>query len=442
MQFPDREAVARADLERLYRAAITAVDPARLMYSALDGAIAAAVKLQPEIAAARRVSVLVAGKAAAAMALALESRLGDRIADGIAVIPVAADDPQLRRIDVLRAEHPIPGRSSEHSAHAALDLAHGLRSEDLLIVALSGGASAMLAAPDEGITLEDKIVVTRALLRAGAPIREINIVRKHLSAIKGGRLAAAAAPARSFSLILSDVPGNDLATIGSGPTAPDPTTFADAVSVLKRRGVWGRAPEPVRDHLERGAAGQFPETLKAGDAAFAGVTNAIVGDNSTALEAAGRAAVAAGYRVERLAELRGEADDLGRALAARVAALPHGKVCAIAGGEPVVTVRGSGKGGRAQHCALAMAAAIAQRYAAREIYALVAGSDGIDGPTDAAGGFATRATVARAAARGFTAATALARYDAYNLLEAAGDLFRTGPTGTNVADLFFAIVND
>jgi glycerate 2-kinase len=441
MPSADHDAAARAELERFFRVAIAAVDPARLIFRALDGALAEAAALPDAIAQARRVVVLAIGKAAAAMASALEARLGDRIADAIAVIPAGDEDPALLRFDLLRGEHPVPGRASEHSAHAALDLVRGLRDDDLLIVALSGGASAMLSAPAPGLLLEDKIAVTAALLRSGAPIREFNLVRKHLSAVKGGRLAAAANPARVFGLILSDVPGNDLATIGSGLTAPDPTTFADAISVMKRRGLWGRAPERVRAHLERGAAGEIAETPKPGAAAFARVTNAIIGDNSTALDAAANAAAAAGYAVERMPELRGEADALGRALANRVAALSGRRICAIAGGEPVVTVRGGGKGGRAQHCALAMAAELARVAPQRAIVALFAGSDGIDGPTDAAGAFVTAASIARAEARGLSAATALARNDAYNLLEGAGDLFRPGPTGTNVADIFLAIVN-
>ena len=441
MTSADYEAAARADLSRFYRAAIAAVDPARLINRALDGALADTAALPAELAAARRVIALAIGKAAAAMASALEARLGDRIADAIAVIPTLEDAPELVRFDVLRGTHPVPGRASEQSAHAALDLVRGLRDDDLVIVALSGGASAMLSAPCPGLLLEDKIAVTEALLRSGAPIREFNLVRKHLSAVKGGRLAATASPARVFGLILSDVPGNDLATIGSGLTAPDPSTFADAVSVLKRRNVWGRAPERVRDHLERGAAGQILETPKPGDAVFTRVTNAIIGDNATALDAAASAAAAAGYAVGRFSELRGEAEELGRALANQVAALPHRRICAIAGGEAVVTVRGGGKGGRAQHCALAMAAELSRIAPERKVLALFAGTDGIDGPTDAAGGFASPATVACAAARGLDPATALARNDAYNFLDAAGDLFRTGPTGTNVADIFLAIVD-
>ena len=441
MPFADHEPAARAELARFFRAAIAAVDPARLIFRALDGGIAETAALPAAISAARRVIALAIGKGAAAMASALEARLGDRIADGIAVIPALDDTPLLERFDVLRGEHPIPGRASEHSAHAALDLVGGLREDDLLIVALSGGASAMLSAPAPGLLLEDKIAITEAILRSGAPIREFNLVRKHLSAVKGGRLAAAANPARVFGLILSDVPGNDIATIGSGLTAPDPATFADAVSVLKRRGLWGRAPERVRAHLERGASGEIAETPKPGDPFFARVTNAIIGDNAAALDAAESAAAAAGYTVARFPELRAEADALGRALANRIAAMPAGRICAIAGGEPVVTVRGGGKGGRAQHCALAMAAELAQVAPERKIIALFAGSDGIDGPTDAAGGFASPATVARADARGMSAATALARNDAYNLLDGAGDLFRTGPTGTNVGDIFLAIID-
>ena len=188
-----------------------------------------------------------------------------------------------------------------------------------MLIALSGGASALIAAPAGAITLDDKIAVTSALMRGGATIRELNIVRKHLSAIKGGRLlAATGAGAEVVTLILSDVPGNDLTTIGSGPTVADPTTYTDAIAVLKRRGVWGRGPEVVRDHLERGAAGEFDETVKTGDAILARVTNLIVGDNQIAVEAAAGAAQALGYQVERARDLGGEANELGRQLRGRL----------------------------------------------------------------------------------------------------------------------------
>ncbi|HVA69085.1 MAG TPA: DUF4147 domain-containing protein, partial [Candidatus Binataceae bacterium] len=350
----------------------------------------------------------------------------------------AAATPRLR---LMRAAHPTPDASSLAAARAVLDLAWRAAPDDLFILALSGGASAMLAAPAAPITLEDKILITSALLKSGASIRDLNVVRRHLSTIKGGGLLRAIGAARTLALILSDVPGNDLAAIGSGPTAADPATFSDAIGVLKRRGLWGRAPESIRGHLERGVSGDAPETLKRGDPILDRITNVIIGDNETAVAAAAEAAIASGYEVERAGELRGEADDVGAALAARLASIDRPRVCVIAGGEPVVSVRGPGRGGRAQQAALAMALELDRLASDRDIMALFAGTDGVDGPTDAAGAFASPKTVARAREARLDPALALRRNDSNALFAGLGDLLATGPTGTNVADLFIGLVN-
>ncbi len=434
---------ARRDLESIYRAAVQAADPARLTHRALDGMLAETRTLPALIRDADRVFVLAAGKAAAAMAAALRERLGAKLG-GALVAGLGAGAPaplEDSRIGFLESSHPLPSEASVAAARRAVELLGRAREGDLVIVALSGGASAMLAAAAEGVSLADKIAVTRALLRAGAAIRELNVVRKHLSAIKGGRLAGAAGRSRIFSLTLSDVPGNDPATIGSGPTAPDPSTFADALAVLKRRGLWGRAPESVRAHLERGNAGQIPETPKRGDPAFARVTNVIIGDNRDALEGAARAAGELGYAVDRWRGLYGgEADGLGRSLAAHLCGRGGGRLCMLAGGEPAVTVRGAGRGGRAQQAALAAAIELARRGAQKTLAALFAGTDGIDGPTDAAGAFAFPDSVKRARALGLEAGAMLSRNDAYNFFAPLGDLLLTGPTGTNVADIFAGLV--
>jgi len=432
----------RAELTRIYRAAIDAADPARLVGRALDGALDGAEAIPSIVGAARRVFLLAIGKASLAMAAEIERRLGAKLTAGLVVAPEANRASRaLSRCEIVAGGHPLPDANSEAAASRALAMLAHLSSDDLVIAALSGGASAMFAAPAEGITLADKIAVTTALLRSAATIREINIVRKHLSRVKGGRLVQAACGARVLGLVLSDVPGNDLATIASGLTAPDPATFADAIGVLKRHAIWGRAPEPVRDYLERGNAGEARDTLKSADPAVKLVTNFIIGDNRTAADGAALAASRAGYLVERWPDLAGEADDAGRALAQRLCATAGERVCAIAGGELVVTVRGGGRGGRAQQCALALAIELARSAQQRNIAALVAGTDGIDGPTDAAGAFAFPDTVARGAAAGASAETSLARNDAYGFFEAAGGLFVTGPTGTNVADLFVALAN-
>jgi len=423
----------RGELEGIYRAAVEAVDPARLIARALDVGIPGA----------SRVYVLAVGKASVAMAEVLAARLGDRLtAATVVTLPgthfTMASDP---RITLCEASHPLPSEKSEAAAKIALAMLWAACPGDLVIVALSGGASAMFALPPEGVPVADKIGLTQSLLRSGASIRELNTVRKHLSMIKGGQLLRAVNGARVLSLILSDVPGDDLATIGSGLTAPDPTTFADSISVLKRRQLWGRAPESIRDHLERGNAGQVPETPKRADPIFERVTNTIIGSNQTALDAAETAARALGYTVDRSQELRGEANDLGRALATHMTTIAGDRICVIAGGEPVATVRGSGKGGRAQQAALALAMELWRIASDRRIAALFAGTDGIDGPTDAAGAFAFPDSVARAQAAGIDPETALSGNDAYNFFKGIDDLFVPGSTGTNVADIFIGLIN-
>jgi glycerate 2-kinase len=377
------------------------------------------------------------------MASVLVARLGDRLAAATVVaLPDAnsarASDP---RITLCESSHPLPSEKSADAARTALAMLSAARPEDLIIVALSGGASAMFALPPEDVPLADKVALTQSLLRSGASIRELNTVRKHLSMVKGGQLLRAANGARVLSLILSDVPGDDLATIGSGLTAPDPTTFADAISVLKRRQLWGRAPETIRDYLERGNAGQVPETPKRDDPIFARVTNTIVGSNRTALDAAEVMARELGYSIDRLQELRGEANDLGRALANHMMAMTGERICVIAGGEPDVIVRGSGRGGRAQQAALAMAIELSRVDSDRRIAALFAGTDGIDGPTDAAGAFAFPDSVARAQAADIDPETALSRNDAYDCFKSIDDLFIPGSTGTNASDIFIGLVN-
>ena len=435
----------RSELMRIYAAAVSAVDPRRVMAGAIEGVSAGAELVPGLIEQAGGIYLIAAGKAALGMALEAEARFGARLREAIAIAPAAgltSPPPARSRVRVMGAAHPLPDARSEAAGRAALELAGRARAGDLVVIALSGGASSLMVAPAGAVTLADKIAINSGLLRAGASISEFNTVRKHLSATKGGGLLRAIVPGvRVLSLILSDVPGNDLATIGSGPTVADSTTYADAIAVLKRRGLWGRAPEPVRDHLERGAAGEIEETLKRDDPALAHACNVIVGDNATALEAAAETATALGYAVEPYRELGGEANEVGPALAKYLCTVERERVCLIAGGEPVVTVKGNGLGGRAQQCALAMAIELGRIGGNRRITAMFAGTDGIDGPTDAAGAIATPATYARAAEARIDADAALARNDAYSLFKALGDLVITGPTGTNVSDIFVALVN-
>jgi glycerate 2-kinase len=437
--------LARRDLELIYRAAIDAAEPYRLVTRALGGELGAGVPAM--VAAAQRVFAIAVGKAASGMMRGIEGACGDRLAASIVIVPERAGaesggrSSSASRAAVYRGGHPIPNAASQDAARAGLALARAAGPSDLLIVAVSGGASALMALPNGAITLADKIAVTRLLLASGAAIGELNTVRRHLSAIKGGGLLRAVAGARVVGLMLSDVAGNDLSAIGSGPTAADLSTYAEAREVLNRYGLWDRVPRVVRRHLESGAAGELAETLKPDDPIFERVINLVIGDNRTALAGAAEAAASLGYQIDRWRELYGEARELGRALAAHLGALGERRLCILAGGEPVVTVRGDGQGGRAQELALSLALDLDRLAPARSVAVLAAGSDGIDGPTDAAGAFAFADTVARALAAGVDAKAALASNDSYRVFDALGDLFRPGPTGTNVADLVIALID-
>jgi hydroxypyruvate reductase len=341
----------------------------------------------------------------------------------------------------MTAGHPVPDARGLRAAQEIEALVRRLERHDLLLVLLSGGASALLPAPVEGISLEEKAATTRLLLRSGAPIQELNAVRKHLSRLKGGGLARAASSARVATLVLSDVVGDDLSTIASGPTVPDPSTFADALAILHRRGLLDEVPAAVRKHLESGAAGGRPETLKPGAAALRRTLTRIVGSNRLSLEAAQRAARAHGLRPLVLtSRLEGEAREVARVLVAvlrecvessRPAAPP---VCLLAGGETTVTVRGEGQGGRNQELAVAAAEVLAG-FPVPAVVASLA-TDGIDGASDAAGGIVDDQTAERAAAAGIAPAGAfLAANDSRNYLGPLGGLILTGPTGTNVVDV-------
>ena len=440
---------ARANLLRIYAAAVSAADPRRVMARALDGEADGGAQVPEAIAKAAGIRLIAVGKAARGMADEAVARLGERLVGGVVIGTALADgdvalaDSYPAELRILSGAHPLPDASSENSARAAIEVAAAMHPGELLIVALSGGASAMMAAPADGTTLTDKIAVTSALMRAGAGIRELNIVRKHLSAIKGGGLLRTVRPeVPVIAVILSDVPGNDLGTIGSGPLAADTSIFSEAIGVMKRRRVWGKVPEAARDRLERGAAGEIAETLKPHDPTLERVTNLIAGDNRMAVEAAGRVAESLGYRVERWRDLEGEADEVGRTLANYLAALPiDAPIAVVAGGETTVTVKGSGRGGRSQQAALAAAIELARIASERRIMLMFAGTDGIDGPTDAAGAIVTSGTVARAEEAGFDAASMLANNDCYQLFKGLGDLVITGATGTNVADIMVALVN-
>jgi hydroxypyruvate reductase len=386
--------------------------------------------------------VLGAGKASGAMAAAVEEAFGDRVSGVVAV-----KDGYLaptRRVRLREAGHPVPDERGAGAAREILDLAAAAGPDDLVLVLVSGGGSALTPAPAPPVTLADKQTVTRLLLAAGATINELNAIRKHLSLIKGGQLARAASPACVRALLLSDVIGDPLDVIASGPTAPDASTFAEALGMLDRFDIRGRAPASVVERLEEGARGGIAETPKPGDPLFARVSNRIIGNNALVVEAAAARAAALGFTPYVLTRaLAGEAREVARdwiGLARRIRA-GQGPVmppaCVIAGGETTVTVSGRGQGGRCQEFALAAAL---EMEALDGVVILAAGTDGTDGPTSAAGAVVDGLTASRAAAHGPDVRARLEDNDSHRVFAGLGDLVVTGPTNTNLLDLYVLLV--
>ncbi len=420
-------------------AALAAADPAPAIRRLLriDGDTLLAGDQRYDLADFDAVTVVGAGKASARMAGAVEAALGERVTGGFVVVKDGHREPA-GRVEVVEAAHPVPDERGVQAAariHAILAAA-GQR--DLVIAGLSGGGSALLPAPAVGISLAELGQTTNLLLRAGATINQLNAVRKHLSLVQGGRLAVAAAPATVLALAVSDVLGNPLDVIASGPFAPDPSNFADALAVLAGFELLETAPAAVVEHLRAGERGEIAETPGPGAACFARVRHAIVTDLPVAAAAAARAATEQGFavRTESL-QIEGEARDFAPVLAAaaRDLAANPSPAMTIFGGETTVTVRGSGRGGRCQEIALAAAIDI---QGIPGIGVLAAGTDGTDGPTAAAGALVDGGTIARGRAAGLDAAAMLEDNDAYEFLKATGDLMITGPTGTNVNDLMIA----
>lgn len=384
----------------------------------------------------QRVFVTSVGKAAVAMAHGVAEVLPQLPAHVLVVTKAGHAAGALAGWEVIEASHPVPDTESLRAAFRIREtiLSNRLQASDLLILAVSGGASALVAAPDPPLTLEDKRRTTELLLRAGADIHELNAVRKHLSFLKGGRLAAMAAPATVLNLLLSDVIGDPPGVIGSGLAAPDPSTFADALQILRKYRVETKAPPVVLEQLTNPAR---PETPKADDPVFRNVHTFVVGSNHLALEAAALAAASLGYRtVLHSSTLTGETRTVAAELTGVLRREMTGEtlpVCLLAGGETTVTVEGSGKGGRNQEFALAAAMNIADLQ--EDVLVLSAGTDGTDGPTDAAGAIATTDTMLRAQAAGLDAADYLRRNDSYPFFRKLNDLIITGPTGTNVMDI-------
>jgi len=415
---------SRDAVRAIWEAALAAGDVAPL--------VRAALRLDRRPA---RVFLLGAGKASGAMAAAAEDVLGDRVAGGFVVVKDGYG-ARLRHTEIAEAGHPVPDSRGLAASERLLELARAAGEDDLIVFLVSGGGSALTPAPAPPITLAEKQELTRLLLASGATIGELNAVRKHLSLFKGGQLARAARPARVLTLALSDVIGDHLDVIASGPTAPDPTTFADALEVLERRGLSGRVPASIARRLQAGRAGEIQETPKPGDPLFERVENIVIGNNALVTDAAVAAATRLGFRADLATrELQGEARDVAREFVARARRLTP-PACLIAGGETTVTVRGQGKGGRCQEFALAAALELGP---ADPITILAAGTDGTDGPTDATGAIVDGGSVERGAAAGADVRRALADNDAYAFLRASRDLIVSGPTRTNLLDLYLAV---
>ncbi len=428
----------REDALACIHAAIAAVEP--------EGLVRRFLEKHPELLEVEGAIHLAGiGKAGAAMARGAAGVLGNQLAGGVLIVPAGQEKGAPPGVQVFGGGHPVPNEEGVRGAERILALAEALTEDDLLLCVISGGGSALMTLPPEGVSLDDLRRTTKLLLEAGAAIDELNAVRKHLDRLKGGRLARAAAPARILALVLSDVVGDPLDVIASGPVSPDPTTYADALAVLDRYKLRGKVPSPIRVHLERGERGEELESPAPGDLAFDRVQAEIVGNNLLAAKAAEAEAEKRGYNTKILTTtLTGEAREVGRDLAHQaVRAYCEGTpvappACLIAAGETTVTVTGKGKGGRNQEVALGAAIALHDLLTEDErdnILIASAGTDGIDGPTDAAGALATATTLPRATTQGQDATEALQNNDAYPFFQAIGDLIVTGPTGTNTMDI-------
>jgi len=422
--------------------AFKAADPKRIMFSKikLEGETLKVNDNLFHLSKYKRIFVLGGGKASGSMAEALEKILKDHIEDGIIVVPKGvAGKHKLSRIKLHESSHPIPDESSVAGARKILELAKKAEEGDLVICLISGGGSSLMALPKENISLKDKQRVTDLLLKSGAVINEVNAVRKHISSFKGGQLAKAVYPATLIGLLLSDVLGDPLDVIASGPTVPDSSTFNDAVSILQRYNLWDRIPNSVRMILSEGVKGKMEETPKKEDPTFKKVKNIVIGNNRLACSAALKRLERSGLNTLFLTSfMEGEARHIGIFIGAigrelTVTSKPIAPPAGIvAGGETTVTVTGNGIGGRNQEISLSAALKIIN---AEGVAVASASTDGIDGPTDAAGAIVDGKTILRSRKLGLDPVEALRNNDSYSFFSELRDLIMTGPTGTNVNDI-------
>jgi glycerate 2-kinase len=392
-----------------------------------------------------KIHLIAFGKAACAMARAAEEAIPEPLWAGKGLAVTNYENVlALEHTDVFGAGHPLPDESGLIAARRIAENVSRARAGELVLTLVSGGGSALIPCPVESVSLADKGTVTNLLLACGADINEINCVRKHLSQLKGGGLAKLAAPADLHALILSDVLGDDLSAIASGPTVADPSTFEEAIRILRDRRIWDRVPGTVRDYLRNGALGQVPETPKPKDALFQKTGHTLIGSNAISLNAAARQAQELGYQAIIYSDhLCGIAREAAEQWVQAIATLqPVQKPIAyLAGGETTVRLTGNGLGGRNQEMALAFALAAEKNGLDADWVFLSGGTDGRDGPADAAGGQIDARSLARMRTRGIEPAALLDNNDSYHALEASGDLLITGPTGTNVADLQILLIH-
>ena len=437
--------VRREKILDVLTTALQSVDPAEAIRRCVrrDGDVLSVGERTYDLRRYERIHVIGGGKASSAMASAIEEIAGDRIAEGIVNVKYGYT-ANTDKIRLNEAGHPLPDENGLRGSQRMLELAQQAGPDDLVLCLISGGGSALMPLPVDGVSLSDLKAVTDALLRCGATINEINAIRKHLSQLKGGNLARAAHPAEIVSLILSDVVGNPLDVIASGPTVPDASTFADVLQIIEKYDLTDRLPTPVSERFRRGARGEIADTPKAGDDIFERAYNLIIASNGIAAEAAVRKAEQLGFHTLLLSTyVEGEAREVAKVFAAigreivasgRPVAPP---ACVIAGGETTVTVRGDGTGGRNQELALSAAMEI---EGLENVTIVGLATDGTDGPTDATGAIADGNTVGRAREMGLSPLACLMRNDAYHFFDALGDLLITGPTNTNVNDLTFVFV--
>jgi len=428
----------------IFLAGVRSVLPEKLVTDTLrlKGQILAAGSHEISLDGINNIWVIGAGKASAAMGHYVECILGDRISGGHIVVKYG-HSCLLKKIKVTEAGHPLPDDNGFRAAREIMEMASGASGNDLVICLISGGASALLSDLPGGLLPEELYIVNNLLLRSGATINEINCVRKHLSSIKGGQLARTIRPARLITLIISDVIGNHPDVIGSGPTSPDTTTFADALAILDKYNLTGDVTRGVINYLRDGYAGYHPETPKPGDIIFEGTLNVSTGTNQTALRACKNEAVKLGYSSYIIdAALEGDVENVCESIINTALSFRNNKAipkpsCLLYGGETTIKVTGSGTGGRNQHLALSAALKLKDIHG---ITVLSAGTDGTDGPTDAAGAVADSGTLASALALKEDPINYLADFDSFNFFRKPGGLITTGPTFTNVMDIVVVIV--